>query len=368
MDDESPKPTEHDLDQPMDPDGSVSGLDPEAAKLGYVFDPESGFHWHPFAEHWYQPSEGIYLDMEGAPLARQDAEAAVAESLARGDGLPEEEVAEEASLAEPVPPEAYELDEVEEVVEEVLPDVVEAEEVFEVEDLTSQALDAEALDAAALDAAALDDEIPQAEPAVRLELPPLPPPPAPAEAVEPAEWAPEAIAQEAGVEAVVPSGEGKFGGLREAGLRVIGNELRLEEGAPVTPLLEAYSDPSEIPTHFAETRRVVVHLQNGAVQRGLVNGADLLAPTITLATPADSVSIETRSIKAVFFMREPNASAPTPTGRKVQLTLSDGRNLQGFAPNPLPSSGGFYLLPTDTVSNTAWIYVYPHAIRDLDLA
>ncbi|HEY0840776.1 MAG TPA: hypothetical protein VGD74_11360, partial [Vulgatibacter sp.] len=127
-------------------------------------------------------------------------------------------------------------------------------------------------------------------------------------------------------------------------------------------------DPAAIPARFDDARRVVIHLRSGASIRGELRGGDLHSGSIHLHHASGADSIEAGAIKAIFFMRDAQATAPRPAGVRVRLTLSDGRTIEGFAPRTLPPAGGFFVLPSDGRTNTAWIFVYPHAIRDLAFA
>ena len=144
-----------------------------------------------------------------------------------------------------------------------------------------------------------------------------------------------------------------------------------DDAVPAPPPAEegpAPLDPAEIPVRFEDPWRVVLHLCSGAAKRGELNGADLGTSTVVLHHPGGTDFIDTEAIKAIFFMKEAHMQPRRPAGRRVRLTFSDGRTLEGFAPQKLPASGGFYLVPLDDRTNTAWIFVYPHAIKDLAFA
>ncbi len=337
------------------------GLDPTAAEAGYVFDPDSGFHWHPYAEHWFQPSTGIYLDPDGAPLAPADAEAAVAEAMqssldasgaldaepaglsSGADPAPMTELAPQPPQAGPVPhdagPPSFDP-----------PGAASVVPFPQVDTAPFAAFRPPPPDA---DQPGLD-HLPQASTG---EAPP-----------SPWEWTPNApllVAMEMAEETQPPTMEASE--WAEEGILDDGAVELLDDDAPVMPPPPAELDPSTIPTRFEEEWRVVVHRQTGAVVRGVLHGADLQSlPSIQIVGPDGVEYIETESIKAIFFMREPGVAVPTPGGRRVSLTLSDGRALDGYAPDPLPpQTGGFYILPAETRANTAWIYVFSHAIRDV---
>ena len=81
--------------------------------------------------------------------------------------------------------------------------------------------------------------------------------------------------------------------------------------------------------------RVVVHTVEGLVKRGAITDARLDAPTLPLAPQPGAApeALATAKVKAIFFMLSPGEQAPSPTGKKVRVTFTDGRQIAGFSPD-----------------------------------
>jgi hypothetical protein len=121
------------------------------------------------------------------------------------------------------------------------------------------------------------------------------------------------------------------------------------------------------PSFFPGTHRVVVHTVEGQVRRGALTDAELDAPAIALEVqPGGAVeSIPASRIKAVFFMLSPGEPPPQPEGKKVRVVFRDGRQVAGYSPDYDPHLAGFFMLPADTRTNTARIWVYREAVREV---
>jgi len=392
------------IDEASRPGGS-GGPDPACLVDGYVFDPASGFHWHPYATHWFHPAMGIYLDPEGALLDAGTARAAAhatAPTEDPADGAPmavHEDVAVVSSEDAPYEVESEDFGAAPVVAEEDLPtlsmesiEVTGTEEAAEEPHHTPGPTLAPSFPqlAVALPGPAAPFEAAEAGPpeetsdapaaalfaapsAVGIPLDHLPdaldlsePGVGAADAAPLAMFAPEgddvvpldALAEDPPEpqSAEVPEDEV---------VEMADDAVPLPAPPPSDPDL---LDPASLPTLFEDPWRVVVHLRTGAAKRGEFNGADLRSTTVLLHHAGGSDFIDTEAIKAIFFMREAHMPARRPGGRRVRITLSDGRALEGYAPQKLPATGGFYVVPADDRTNTAWIFVYPHAIRDLAFA
>ncbi|AKU91481.1 DUF6982 domain-containing protein [Vulgatibacter incomptus] len=179
----------------------------------------------------------------------------------------------------------------------------------------------------------------------------------------PAEWAPDAYPS---TDSVPDDAEGIFGRAAADEAEPIDDEDLIDDDEVELIDPTAGVEPGQLSAQFTDSWRVVIHMASGAVRRGKLDGADLHAASIRLATPAGPETLATDAIKVIFFMGT-EAPAPAIGARQVRLILSDGRPLAGYAPDPLPTQGGFFLLPADSRANTARIFVYPHAIRDVEL-
>ena len=113
--------------------------------------------------------------------------------------------------------------------------------------------------------------------------------------------------------------------------------------------------------------RVVVHTLEGTVKRGVLEDADLSAPTLALApAPGEAAEpIAAEKVKAIFFMLAPGEAPPAAEGKKVRVTFRDGRQVAGFSPGYREDGAGFFMIPGDTRTNTGRIWVYRAAVKQV---
>ncbi len=123
------------------------------------------------------------------------------------------------------------------------------------------------------------------------------------------------------------------------------------------------------PTFVEGEHRVVLHTLEGQVRRGTVKDLDLLDPVIRLAQPGrPPEAIAAERVKAIFFMQEPG-SAPLPSvGRRIRVGFADGRQIVGFSEDVETSEQGFFLVPADTRTHTARIYVFRAGVASISAA
>ena len=113
------------------------------------------------------------------------------------------------------------------------------------------------------------------------------------------------------------------------------------------------------PTFVEGEHRVVLHTLEGQVRRGTVRDLDLLDPVIRLAQPGrPPEAIAADRVKAIFFMQEPGTPPPPSTGRRIRVGFADGRQIVGFSEDVDGGEQGFFLVPADTRTHTARIYVF----------
>jgi hypothetical protein len=117
----------------------------------------------------------------------------------------------------------------------------------------------------------------------------------------------------------------------------------------------------------AGEHRVVVHTVEGQVKRGAVADLDLDSPEIPLLPQAGGMpeSIPVGRIKAIFFMLAPGERPPKQAGKKLRVTFRDGRQVAGFSVDYRPDDSGFFMVPADARTNTARIWVYKGAVRQV---
>jgi hypothetical protein len=133
------------------------------------------------------------------------------------------------------------------------------------------------------------------------------------------------------------------------------------EGTPVGGVPESRIDGAH---------RVVVHTVEGQVRRGVLEAADLEAPSLALHLQPGAAPewIETDTVKAVFFMLAAGDRPPTPEGKRVRVTFADGRQIAGFSPEYREDRAGFFMIPADTRTNTGRIWVYRAAVRQVSVS
>jgi hypothetical protein len=123
------------------------------------------------------------------------------------------------------------------------------------------------------------------------------------------------------------------------------------------------------PTFVEGEHRVVLHTLEGQVRRGMVKDLDLLDPVIRLAQPGrPPEAIPADRVKAIFFMLEPGAPTLPSTGRRIRVGFADGRQIVGFSEDVDAGEQGFFLVPADTRTHTARIYVFRAGIASISAA
>jgi hypothetical protein len=120
----------------------------------------------------------------------------------------------------------------------------------------------------------------------------------------------------------------------------------------------------------AGTHRVVVHTADGQVKRGTVTDLALDAGEVALAAqPSGAVeSLPAERVRAIFFMLPTGEPPPAPEGKKVRVTFRDGRQVAGFSPDYDPARVGFFMIPVDTRTHTARIWVYRASVRQVTVS
>jgi len=105
--------------------------------------------------------------------------------------------------------------------------------------------------------------------------------------------------------------------------------------------------------------RVVLHTVEGQVLRGSLANADLRDPELPLLQPNGAVArIPAEHVKAVFFMLPSGERPPAAAGTRVRIVFADGRQVSGLSPDYSADSPGFFVLPLDSRTNTARVWVY----------
>lgn len=138
-----------------------------------------------------------------------------------------------------------------------------------------------------------------------------------------------------------------------------------EPPAPTPPFDDPFS-PS--PSFVSGEHRVVLHTVEGQVMRGSLANADLADAELPLLQPNGAVArVPAEHLKAVFFMLPSGERPPAAAGTRVRVTFADGRQVSGLSPEYSPDSTGFFVLPVDTRTNTARVWVYRSAIHHIKI-
>ncbi len=106
------------------------------------------------------------------------------------------------------------------------------------------------------------------------------------------------------------------------------------------------------------------------MKRGSVSDLTLDAPEVLLAPQAGGAlePLAADQIKAIFFMLPAGAQPPSPEGKKVRVTFRDGRQVAGYSPDYDPQRVGFFMIPADTRTHTARIWVYRSSVRQVSVS
>jgi hypothetical protein len=135
------------------------------------------------------------------------------------------------------------------------------------------------------------------------------------------------------------------------------------------PQKDAFGDGTGIlSTSFIEgEHRVIIHTIEGQVKRGVIRDVDLMDQAIPLEQQAGFAPerIPIGRVKAIFFMTQAGARLPAPDGEKIRVTFRDGRQVAGFSNDYKASDLGFFMVPADTRTNTARIYVFRSSVQGI---
>jgi hypothetical protein len=120
------------------------------------------------------------------------------------------------------------------------------------------------------------------------------------------------------------------------------------------------------PSFVSGEHRIVLHTVDGQVMRGAIANADLEDPDLPLIQPNGAVArVPASQVKAVFFMLETSDRPTSASGTRVRVTFGDGRQVSGLSPDYSESTPGFFVLPADARTNTARVWVYRAAVRQI---
>lgn len=120
------------------------------------------------------------------------------------------------------------------------------------------------------------------------------------------------------------------------------------------------------PSFVSGEHRIVLHTVDGQVMRGAIANADLDDPELPLIQPNGAVArVPASHVKAVFFMLGTGERPLAASGTRVRVTFGDGRQVSGLSPDYSEATAGFFVLPVDGRTNTARVWVYRAAARQV---
>jgi hypothetical protein len=120
------------------------------------------------------------------------------------------------------------------------------------------------------------------------------------------------------------------------------------------------------PSFVSGEHRIVLHTVDGQVMRGALANADLEDAELPLIQPNGAVArVPAAQVKAVFFMLGAGERPLAASGTRVRVTFGDGRQVSGLSPDYSEATPGFFLLPVDARTNTARVWVYRAAVRQI---
>jgi len=133
------------------------------------------------------------------------------------------------------------------------------------------------------------------------------------------------------------------------------------------PARAAAPDPfAPSPSFVSGDHRIVLHTVEGQVLRGSIANADLSDLDLPLIQPSGAVArIPADQVKAIFFMLSAGERPLAAAGTRMRVTFGDGRQISGLSPDYSPDSVGFFVLPLEGRTNTARVWVYRAAVRQI---
>ena len=112
----------------------------------------------------------------------------------------------------------------------------------------------------------------------------------------------------------------------------------------------------------------MLHTVEGQVLRGSLANADLGDPELPLLQPNGAVArIPAEHVKAIFFMLPSGERPAAAAGTRLRIVFGDGRQVSGLSPDYSPDSSGFFVLPLDSRTHTARVWVYRANVRQITI-
>lgn len=126
--------------------------------------------------------------------------------------------------------------------------------------------------------------------------------------------------------------------------------------------------------------RVVVHMKDGAIHKGVTQGFDPAKETFYLL-PAEGggvpVKVDVEHMKALFYVKDylgnrhfqarQEFDRAMREGKRAILTFLDDEKLWGTIPDYDDKRPGFFFYPVDEEDNNIRIYVVRSSLKNLEL-
>ncbi len=126
--------------------------------------------------------------------------------------------------------------------------------------------------------------------------------------------------------------------------------------------------------------RVVVHMRDGVIHKGVTQGFDPAKETFYLL-PAEGggvpVKVRIEEMKALFYVKDylgnrdfvarQEFDRAKREGTRAILTFLDDEKLWGTIPDYREDTPGFFFYPVDEEDNNIRIYVVRSSLKDLEL-
>ena len=130
-----------------------------------------------------------------------------------------------------------------------------------------------------------------------------------------------------------------------------------------------------------EINKIAARFKDGRVSKGTTHDFVPGKPFLHLHIPGtpEAVLIQVEDLKAIFFVKNfagrPDYSEtkiypvqiPAAKGRKIVVVFRDGEVLTGYTFGYDPGRAGFFILPTDEMSNNDRVFVVRSAVKEVGL-
>ena len=132
---------------------------------------------------------------------------------------------------------------------------------------------------------------------------------------------------------------------------------------------------------MADVNKVAIRYKDGRVVKGTTHDFVPGKPVFHLQSgnSGQVAQVKIDDVKAIFFVKDfsgkPDYSetkefperTPASKGRKIAVLFSDGELLTGYTLAYDPRRPGFFVMPTDEMSNNDRAYVVRSAVKDVGM-